>query len=556
MLLTRPVDTPFVSGRKAVLRVTALASSAAVVLGLLSAPATGAAQVRDETTAPSTAPTPGIAWGACADAELRGYDLQCARLAVPLDRADPARGTITLALSRRLHTASAYQGVMLVNPGGPGGSGLSLATIGDYVPGDAGAGYDWIGFDPRGVGASSPALRCTTSYFGVNRPSYVPHSNAVTRYWLAKNRAYADACASTATKRALLPHLSTLDTVQDMESIREALGASMLNFYGFSYGSYLGQVYATRHPSRVRRFVLDGVVDSSRTWYAANLDQDRGFDANLNVFWRWVAAHDRSFHLGKRWRAIRRGYYRKLTALGRRPAANRRLGPAELTDALVDAGYYVYSWPVIADAYSQLVRHQRGGALLSLYRDSEMGDDNGFAVYNAVQCTDVSWPGWAQTLHDASVLNRAAPFLTWSNTWYNAPCLSWHAPRHTRVAVTGRSVASKMLLVNETRDAATPYSGALATRSRFPTASLVAGVGGTTHSSSLSGVACVDHTVATYLRNGTVPARLSGTRADRSCPRVAPPSPASYGLRSTGGSVDRLPPRIRHDLMAAQRFGG
>jgi hypothetical protein len=293
-------------------------------------------------------------------------------------------------------------------------------------------------------------------------------------------------------------------------------------------------------------------VNPSRVWYAANLDQDRAFDANMGVFWRYLAAHPGAFHLGRKASAIKRGYYRTLRRLDRKPAAGGHLGPDELADAMLEAGYYVYDWDVIGSSYSNLVRHGRGGALLARYRDSQMGDDNGFAVYNAVQCTDVAWPGWARTRRDSVRVNRRAPFLTWSNTWYNAPCLTWHAPRHTRPAVSGSAVTAKMLLISETKDAATPYSGAVEVRRRFPSASLVAGIGGTTHASSLSGVDCVDNTVADYLRTGIVPTRVSGSRADRRCPRLAPPQPGSGAGRSRAGTVDRLPPMLRLSLQSAQ----
>ncbi len=184
-----------------------------------------------------------------------------------------------------------------------------------------------------------------------------------------------------------------------------------------------------------------------------------------------------------------------------------------------------------------------------------MGDDNGFAVYNAVQCSDVTWPGWARTRRDSTRVSRQAPFVTWSNTGYNAPCLTWHAPTHARLAVSGSAVTAKILLISETKDAATPYVGAVEVRRRFPSASLVAGIGGTTHASSLSGVACVDNTVADYLRTGIVPTRASGSRADRRCHRLAPPQPWSGARRSPTGTVDRLPPMLRQDLRAAQLSG-
>lgn len=527
------------------LRLPAIASAVLVVLGLLSVPVA--------TTAPASADPGTISWHTCSNPELGYLGLQCGSLVVPRDHSDPTGPTVRLALTRRPHTSSTYRGVMLVNPGGPGASGLSMPSLSDYVPGDVGATYDWIGFDPRGVGASSPSLHCSRRFFTFDRPSYVPKSRKITRAWLARSKAYAAACANTAGKRALLPHLTTMDTVRDMDLIREALGVSTLNYYGYSYGTYLGEVYATQFPSRVGRFVLDGVVNPSRVWYAANLDQDRAFDKNMNLFWQYLARHRGAFHLGKRWRHIRAGYYRELRRLDRKPAAGGRLGPDELADAMLDAGYYVYNWVDLGLAYSALVRKHRGGTLAALYRDANMGDDNQFAMYSAVQCSDVAWPGWARTRASSWAVHRRAPFLTWNNTWYNAPCLTWKAPKHRRLGVTGSAVTSKILLISETRDAATPYSGALAVRRLFPSASLVAGVNGTTHASSLSGVPCVDNTVAGYLRTGLVPTRLAGTRADRRCPRLLPPSLSGVRARTTTGTgQDRLSPLLREALLSAQ----
>jgi len=482
--------------------------------------------------------TPTLSWGPCSDGSTTD---QCANFAVPLDYANPdtsAANTITLAVRRRAHTSApaAYQGVMLVNPGGPGASGTGMVALAGNVPGGVGNQYDWIGWDPRGVGDSTPSLHCNASYFGVNRPSYVPRTHRLMRLWKAKTRRYAASCGSSTAAR-LLPHMSTTDTVKDMDSLRKALvgDSGKINFYGFSYGSYLGQVYATTYPTFVNRVVLDGVVNPTDYWYGANLKQEIGFDRNLNVFFRWVAKHPGTYHLGRDWRSIRRGFNALLTKLDRHPAYHRKLGPDELTDAMINAAYYVYNWDYIAAAYSRLLRHNSGAAIFGIYRDLNMGDDNGYAVYLAVQCTDVLRPSWSTQVRDAWRIHRKRPFLAWDNTWYNAPCVTWPAASQSRIAVSGAAAAAagaKFLLVNETRDAATPYSGALKVRSLFPSSALIAGVGGTTHAGSLNGVTCVDSRIATFLGSGTLPARLAGAGADVNCPKV--PVPTARYARTAG----------------------
>jgi pimeloyl-ACP methyl ester carboxylesterase len=501
-------------------------------------------------------------WSACGS----GGGVECSTLTVPLDYAHPDNGrTVKVAVDRVPADPSVpYQGIMLVNPGGPGGSGLGMAPyLRQAVPHGAAAGYDVIGFDPRGVGASVPSLHCNSHYFGSNRPSFTPKTKKLLSYWLRKTQGYAAACGRSSA-RGLLPFMSTTDVVKDMESFRAAyltqlqsnplLNAAkipklgVMNFYGFSYGTYLGQVYATFYPTKVGRFVLDGVVNPADYWYGANLKQEIYFDRNIKVFLRWVAAHPRVFHLGTSGRKIRRGLGVELKRLDKHPAAHGRLGPDELIDALLDAGYYVYDWAAIGKAYSDLIRHQRGAALYGMYASSNLGDDNGYAVYTAVQCTDVRRPPLKQQLADARRINKAHPFLAWDNTWYNMPCLTWPARSHARIPVSGAGVTGKVLLINETLDAATPYSGALELRSRFPSSRLIAGLNGTTHASSLSGVGCVDNRIAAFLGTGALPSRLSGRRSDVSCPRVPPP-PASSSSRTAARASGGSPAALLHSLL-------
>lgn len=484
-----------------------------------------------------------IEWGPCETPTLVAFGAECGIVVVPLDYHIPAI-TINLAVSRMKHTVpdSEYQGIMLVNPGGPGGSGLIFSIFRDFVPNGAGAAYDWIGFDPRGVGASEPSLSCDGNYFSHPRPQYIPYNRSIEKTWLERSKGYAQAC--TAAGGALLDHVKTTDSVQDMDTIRAALGEPKLNFYGFSYGTYLGQVYSTLYPDRVRRMVFDGVVDSTKVWYKANLDQDVAFDKNMDVYFKWLATNSDSFGLGTDWRRIKLDYYVQYAKLSAQPAGG--FGPDELNDVILSAGYYVYDWVDIGHAFAALVKNGDYQPLLDKYTNANPqgpGADSGFAMYLATECTDAKWPQqWSTWQRDNWSTFARAPFVAWGNAWFNAPCLYWSAPASTPVRVSG-AAAPAILLISETKDGATPYSGALKTRQLFPTSILIEGVGGTTHAGSLSGVACTDDTIATYLATGELPARVSGNRSDVQCDPVPPPDPkaaAAFSTRTAQPDVIKL----------------
>jgi len=476
---------------------------------------------------------PRVHWKPCRDDFLlEAIGAQCGKVRVPLDYRHPRGRKISLAVSRLRHTSSRkkYQGIMLVNPGGPGGSGLILSVLGypGIIPGRASRTYDWIGFDPRGVGASTPALSCDRTYFGYDRPRYDPTTPAVLQTWLDRAGGYAKDCANARGSR-LLRHVRTVDTVRDMESIRRALGHRKLNFYGFSYGTYLAQVYATLHPQRVRRFVLDSTVDPRGIWYRDNFLQDRAFQKNIAVYFDWLARHDAVFHLGTDPAVIEKQYYDELTALEANPAAGGTVGPDELADVMLSAGYYVYGWEDVGYAYSAAINADDYTGIKFMYDGgSPIGSvsDNGYAMYLGTVCTDAHWPRSLDTWRRANAAMAAeAPFLTWGNAWFNAPCLTWRARQSTPVHVMGRRVHVPVLMIDETLDGATPFTGSLEVRRRFPSASLIEGVGGTTHAGSLSGVSCTDSAIGRYLLNGSVPRRTSGNHSDLQCPPVPQPDP-------------------------------
>jgi pimeloyl-ACP methyl ester carboxylesterase len=495
------------------------------------------------------APAP-ITWGACESDALTRAKAECATLEVPMDYAHPAGAKVSLAVSRVRHTTAQSQGVMLVNPGGPGGSGLGLSTLGRAVPNHAGDAYDWIGFDPRGVGASKPSITCDGGYFGYNRPAYVPRAPQLERTWLDRSQGYAKACAKNGP---LLEHMKTTDVAQDMESLRRALGEQQINYYGFSYGTYLGQVYGTLFPQRVRRMVLDGNVDPRNVWYRANLTQDVAFDRNIKIYFDWVASYDGVFHLGTTGKAVERRFYDEQAKLTQQPAGGV-IGPDEWTDIFLQAGYYRFGWESIAKAFAGWVQKGDWQTLKKLYdRSNPPGDDNTSAVYNAVQCTDVQWPrDWNRWRFDNWSTYQRAPFETWGNAWFNAPCAYWPAKAGRPVDVDGSGVRGA-LLISETLDAATPFEGSLETRRRFPHASLIAEPGGTTHADSLSGNACVDDRIADYLATGTLPARRSGNRADAECAPLPDPVPAGAPAgRAAAGTPAATQPAELRSVLAAQ----
>jgi pimeloyl-ACP methyl ester carboxylesterase len=492
-----------------------------------------------------------LSWAPCADPGLAQAHLECATLQVPLDHARPTGPTIAIALSRLRHTVpgSRYQGVVLVNPGGPGGSGLGLAVLGNFVPGGVGGAYDWIGFDPRGVGAST-SISCIPSYFDYDRPYYVPVTHELEQTWLGRAQSYADACAANAPP-GLLDHMKTVDAVADMESIREALGVNRINYYGFSYGTYLGQVYATLHPGRVRRMVLDSNVDPRKVWYAANLDQDVAFDRDIDIWFGWIARYDSVYHLGKTEKAVRTLFYDVEQQLRRVPAGGL-VGPDEWTDAFLLAGYVQFLWPDLASAFAGWV-HDHDAATLRAYYEAAVGtgDDNGYAVYSAVQCTDVQWPTRFSTWRtDNWRIYKHAPFVTWGNAWFNAPCLFWPAKAGRPANVDGSKVPG-VLLIDETLDAATPFPGSLEVRRRFPRSSLIAEPGGTSHANSLAGNACVDDQIAAYLANGTLPRRKAGNGPDATCAPLPQPVPTAPAAQRKGPAAAAALTRLR--LLAFRR---
>src|SRR3954452_25548093 len=200
------------TGRRSMRRILAATVASAVGLAIGGGAIPSVASAHGGS--PSDTPPP-MSWGPCTAASLKSRNAQSGLLTVPLDYAHPGGTKIKIAVSRINHKSSAadYQGVMLVNPGGPGGSGLTLAVLGDYVPDGVGGDYDWIGFDPRGVGSSTPRLSCVPDYFVGPRPPFVPNTDEILAAWLTRTEQFVSGCI--AHSHGLLPHMRTTDSARD-----------------------------------------------------------------------------------------------------------------------------------------------------------------------------------------------------------------------------------------------------------------------------------------------------------------------------------------------------
>jgi pimeloyl-ACP methyl ester carboxylesterase len=500
---------------------------------------------------PTTASAvPTLSWGACKDSSLAELDAECATLQVPLDHTKPKGATIPIALSRIKASATGadYLGPLVANPGGPGVAGLTMSAYLAAVLTPAVAGrFDLIGFDPRGVGDSGPELHCDPSAFTQPAPDYVPPDPArVTgseQERLDAAKAYAAACAKN--NGDALAHLRTMDTARDLDLIREALGAPTLSYFGNSYGTYLGQVYASTFPTRVSRMVLSGVVGPHGVGYSGDVSRPevaRSYERNIGAFFAWVAEHSAIYGLGADTAAVRKHFYADQDAL--RAAPRGGIGPAEWTQLFGTAVYSEDSWAVLAQGWSAWVAG-RTAIFTSAVTDFDAAAADEFnAAFLAIACSDGHWPrNYDRVRADSLRTAQDAPFITWGFHWeLSVPCSLWPGS-HAAVAVG--AAAPSMLLVNATRDAPTPFPDAVATRAAFPRAALIEIVDAMGHGMrSLWGNPCAQEPVERYLLTGTLPTRTAGPGPDLQCARQPGPDYLDVAVAAAGEVATPLLPLL------------
>lgn len=527
----------------------------AVVAGLSACTSPAGGTPRASATAPGTASSPGEApsseraaarsdaagsaaivpqrsalhWKAC-PGQLTG--LQCASLQVPLNYADPGGRKITIALSMVPATAppAQQQGVMLVNPGGPGEPGRSLAgVVAQGISPQVAATYDIVGFDPRGVGGSSPALSCDPDFFKGVQPDYIPANAAAEQLLISRAKSYAAACEQRFGW--FLPYETTENTARDMDAIRQAFGVQQITYYGISYGTYLGQVYGTLFPSHVRRMVLDSTVDPTGAWYQDNIAQDYAFQGRIEAFFAWTARYDATYHLGSTAAQVQAAYYKIRDELEKTPIdgpSGPMIGPDELDDTILLGGYLNTLWPGFAQALSDYLNNGSSTGLITQFQEWGVQNENTFAVYNAVECADVNWPrNWSKWQSDTEHVYQTAPFEAWGNTWYNAACAFWPVTGPAKPFQVNGARLPAVLMLQGTLDAATPYAGAQDAHKLLPTARMVVVEGDGNHGQSLETPpdTCVQNYLNSYLATGAVPEGAGLVNA--TCNPTAPPTPLS-----------------------------
>ena len=542
--MSRPGGRPSHGGRSAA---AALTVAVAAVLGVSACSATatspGPAAGSTQPTSGSTQQTGGstqasgpalgvipahstLRWHSCPSQLAADGVPDCTMLSVPVNYADPGGRHISLALDMIPATApkSQQQGVMLVNPGGPGGDGLPLAAeVAQGLNPGVAASYDIVGFDPRGVGSSVPALSCDPGFFSGVRPNYVPPNAAAEQVLINRAKMYANDCEQRFGW--LLPYMTTQDVARDMDAIRAAFGVSKINYYAFSYGTYIGQVYATLFPEHLRRMVLDSTVDPTGVWYADNVGQDYAFQGRMDAFFAWVAKYDGTYHLGSTAAQVQAAWYRARNRLLAHPV-NGMIGADEFDDTFLQGGYLDQLWPGFAQALSSYLNSGQTADLITQYQADGAQNENEFAVYNAVQCSDVNWPrSWSFWTSDTERIYRTAPFQAWDNAWYNAACAFWPVRGPAKPPQIKGAGLPGILMLQGTLDPATPYAGAQNAHKLLPSARMVVVERGGNHGQSLErpSDACVQGYLNAYLGTGALP-ETSGL-VNATCPAVPAPTP-------------------------------
>ena len=447
-----------------------------------------------------------LAWADCG-----GND--CATLEVPVDYGDPEGEVIKLKLERVPASDQANRvGSVVVNPGGPGAPGTTMAeSATDYFRSQLLERVDIVAFDPRGTGVSDP-VDCLSDAeldeFIAQDPS--PDGAAEGAAVVANQDAFFAGCVQSSD--ALVGHVSTVEVARDMDVLRAVLGEEKLSYLGFSYGTTLGSTYAELFPTNVGRFVLDGATDPTLDFRANALSQAAGFQTALNAYVDDCVAGGDCF-LGADRDAALATIDQLLADIEEQPLPTGEERDLEIGNAfygLVTPLYSRDSWSFL-DQGLQEALDGTGGTLLLLsdfYGSRLPGggyEDNSLEAILAINCLDDP-----STIEAADVPAEIPAFLEASPTfgtvfaWGLTGCHGIQVEAAEPPPTIRAEGAAPILVVGTTRDPATPYEEAVALAEQLESGVLLTR-DGDGHTAYNKGNDCIDETIEGYLLEGTVP---------------------------------------------------
>ncbi|MFI6514054.1 alpha/beta hydrolase [Spirillospora sp. NPDC050679] len=501
-------------------RATKITGAVLLALALATACDTEAQPPSPSTQAPSGRSPAGLeryygqklSWKDC------GGGFQCATAKVPVDYAKPGDDLDISLIRLPAEDKSGRIGSLFTNPGGPGASGVDFTRQAARTFGaDLRKRFDIVGFDPRGVGASSP-VRCLDGpgfdkYFSAD---FSPDDQAEKDALAAESKTFAQSCQTASAAR--LPYVGTLNAARDMDVLRAAAGDQKMTYYGASYGTYLGAFYAEQFPKNVRALVLDGAVDPKQSATGLLVEQAKGFETALRAF-ADDCVKSAGCPLGTTTDAALAKISDLLRQTDQKPLANRRdarkVTESWTTMGIATALYNKESWPLLRQALAQAVQKGDGTQLLAIAdfmveRKPDGSYSNQAAANMAVNCVDKPNPPDAAAYgKSVDEVKKAAPRFGEFVVWGGLPCVYWPVkPQAEPKPVTAKG-AAPILVIGTTRDPATPYAWSEALSSQLDSGVLLT-LNGDGHTAYLQGDPCISKATDRYLTTGEPP--KDGTR--------------------------------------------
>lgn len=490
-----------------------------------------------------------ITWGKCAAAPegIPDGGQKCATLQVPVDYSQPQGRTLDVAISRiAAPDQSKKRGVLLFNPGGPGGSGLDMprffATI---LPQEITSQYDLIGFDPRGVGDSTP-VSCGLSEadaFRAFTPMELPGGFDATAAFLQR---VAHDCAAMAGPN--MPFMTTNNTARDMDQIRQALGAQKISYLGYSYGTKLGAAYASLFADKTDRIVLDSSVDPNKPWRDQFMLISQASEERFGDFAAFLVANNSTFNLGKSEAEIRKLYAELITYFNEHPTA---VGEDFLPQGVPLTGevirratfgglYSNANFSYLADSLVAVkqIKESNGKATAAKKKAAAAiagltpEADNNVALGFSVICNDDTWTrSLNQYKKDAGAYDKQYPIFgkVGAALW---PCAFWPQTYTEPPARATPGGPQNILIAQNLRDPATPYEGALGMRRAFGERAKLVSVDAGGHGTYMyTNNMCGFNAVSNFLAYGTMP------KADVYCPVESETQAKQKSLKTTGSAA-------------------